>query len=103
MRTDQSKEPIPILVPLSVLPRKAANHVNMAMENVFAVVRWLNDNNRLSVHNSKYFLGSKKKENYTPGDEGIACYPGFPGKWNFRVIAVGGKHPKMAAFSILIF
>ena len=73
----------------------------MEMEN-FAVVRWLNDANRLSVHNTKYFL-EPKKEKYIPGDEGLACYPGYPGKWNFRVLAVGGKHPKMATFSNPIF
>lgn len=55
----------------------------------YAVMRWLNDNNKLSVHGMKYILNSK--ENYKPGDEGEACYPGYPGSWKFRILTVGGK------------
>jgi hypothetical protein len=56
----------------------------------FAVVRWLNDNNLLSVHCQKHFL-EPKKDIYVQGDEGFACYPGHSGKWHFRILAVGGE------------
>lgn len=60
----------------------------------FAVVRWLNDDNRLSVHNQKYFM-EPQKQTYVPGDEeGIACYPGVPGKGQYRILAVGGKYKR---------
>ncbi|KAH3721384.1 hypothetical protein DPMN_064307 [Dreissena polymorpha] len=40
----------------------------------FAVVRWLNDGNKLSVFNVKYFIDPIKKV-YVPGDEGFSCFP----------------------------
>lgn len=57
----------------------------------FAVVRWLNDDNKLSVHNVKYFLDPIKSV-YVPGDEGVSCFPGESGKWHFRLLAFGGKY-----------
>ena len=53
-------------------------------------MRWLNDNNKLSVPDQKYILVPEKSV-YKPEDGGYACFPGFPGRSKFRILAVGGK------------
>ncbi|CAG2223084.1 unnamed protein product [Mytilus edulis] len=52
-------------------------------------MRWLNDKNKVSVHDLKYIL--EPKEKYSVGDEGDACYPGSPGIWRYRILCLGGK------------
>jgi hypothetical protein len=81
-------QPIKILIRDSRGKRIQAGFSSMA--DKFAAVRWLNDNNLLSVHCQKHFL-EPRKDTYIPGDDGLACYPGHPGKWHFRILAVGGR------------
>lgn len=53
-----------------------------------AVMRWLNDYNRLSVHSLKFVLEPAKP---SVGTTGIAKYPGYPGLWQYRILKMGGK------------
>lgn len=58
----------------------------------FAVMRWLTDGNRLSVHNLMYVTEPKLRyEEYKPGMCGLSVFVGFPGLWKFRILNVGGK------------
>lgn len=55
-------------------------------------MKWTHDGNRLSVHHLKYIIEPKQDfDLYNTGDVGLAVYPGYPGHWNFVILAVGGK------------
>ena len=65
---------------------------NVQKNEKFAVMRWLTDGNRISVHNLKYVTEPKlPKEEYKPGICGLSVFVGFPGLWKFRILNVGGK------------
>lgn len=58
---------------------------NSQKSEKFAVMRWINDGNRLSVHNLKYV----SYEEYKPGMGGLSVF--VEGRWKFRILKVGGK------------
>jgi hypothetical protein len=61
-------------------------------KNNFAVMRWLNDGNRLSVHCLKQVVEPKLPvDQYKVGLCGLSLYPGYPGRWQFRILKVGRK------------
>ena len=61
-------------------------------DKYFAVMRWLNDGNRLSVHSLKHIVEPKLPlTEYKMGMCGEAVYTGYKGLWKFRILAVGGK------------
>lgn len=63
------------------------------IENGFAVMRWLEDGNRLSVHALKHVVEPKLPINsYKAGMCGESLFKGYPGTWKFRILAVGGRH-----------
>lgn len=64
----------------------------------FAVMRWLTDGDRLSVHDL-YYVSSPKLpvDEYKPGTCGLSVYVGFPGLWKFRILNVGGKNFSLLA------
>lgn len=73
-------------------------------ENKFAVMRWLTDNNRLSVHDLNYVSSPKMPlDDYKPGMCGLAVFVGFSGLWEFRILNVGGKIVLMTWMSILLY
>lgn len=56
-------------------------------------MKWTSDGNRLSVHHLKHVVEPKLDfDKYNIGDEGLAVYPGYAGKWAFVILAIGGKH-----------
>ncbi|XP_060589055.1 uncharacterized protein LOC132744375 [Ruditapes philippinarum] len=57
----------------------------MSAATEFAVMRWLDDGNRLSVHATKYVI-EPKQQTYKPGDTGLSVFKGYPGKWKYRVL-----------------
>ena len=66
----------------------------MAVEtknSMYAVMKWTDDGNRLSVHHVKHIV-EPKRPSYNVGDDGLAVYPGYAGKWSFVILAIGGKH-----------
>ena len=56
----------------------------------FAVMRWLNDKNKVSVLSTKYICEPKKLI-FSPGDTEVSRFPGTKKLWQFRILAVGGK------------
>ncbi|KAL4228627.1 hypothetical protein ACF0H5_011675 [Mactra antiquata] len=55
-------------------------------------MRWLDDGNRLSVHNLKEVVEPKiPLDDYKCGMRGLSKYRGYPGLWQFRILNVGGK------------
>ena len=61
-------------------------------EMSFAVLRWVDDRNRLSVHSLKQVQEPKLPLHlYKPGMCGTALYPGYPREWKFRILKIGGK------------
>lgn len=56
----------------------------------FAVMRWLNDGNRLSVHSLRHVVEPKDGD-FRVGMCGMAKYPGYPGIWQYRILKLGGK------------
>lgn len=59
---------------------------------MFAVMRWITDGNRLSVHDLKYVSEPKlPHDQYVPGMCGLSVFVGFEGLWKFRILKVGGK------------
>jgi hypothetical protein len=73
-------------------------------ENKFAVMRWLTDNNRLSVHDLNYVSSPKMPlDDFKPGMCGLSVFVGFPGLWEFRILNVGGKISLMNWMSILLY
>ncbi|KAJ8307918.1 hypothetical protein KUTeg_014528, partial [Tegillarca granosa] len=56
----------------------------------FAVMRWTNDGNRLSIHNLKWVI-EPKDVSLKVGTEGKARYCGYPGLWQFRILRIGEK------------
>lgn len=56
----------------------------------FAIMRWLNDKNKVSVLSTKYIIEPQKGV-YYPADIGISKFPGSRKIWNFRILNIGGK------------
>jgi len=72
-------------------------------QNSYVVMKWTTDGNRMSTHHMKYIITPKKAWNdYKVGDEGQSTYPGYPGQWEFVILAVGGKTSHLPYFLIFI-
>lgn len=63
----------------------------------FAVMRWTNDGNRVSVHNLKWVI-EPKDVSFKVGTEGVARFCGYPGLWQFRILRIGGRSNKIVFF-----
>lgn len=62
-------------------------------QNQYAIMEWLNDGNKLSIHHLKHVVEPVKSWNdFQAGDSGLALYPGTgDSRWQFKIHDVGGK------------
>jgi len=70
----------------------------------YAVMRWIDDGSRLSVHNLKQVIEPRIPVNaFKPSDNGTAKFRGYPGIWKFKILAVGGKFMYLYLYSHILF
>lgn len=60
----------------------------------YAIMEWLDDGNRLSIHHLKHVVEPVKSWNdFKTGDAGLSLYPGTGDRrWQFKIHGVGGKY-----------
>lgn len=68
----------------------------------WAVMRWLNDNNRLSVHHLKY-VTEPMDGTIEVGTVGLSKFPNYKGLWQFRCLRIGGKIPLLPQKKCSVF
>lgn len=63
-------------------------------QNQYALMVWLDDGNKLSIHHLKHVVEPLKSWNdFQTGDIGYALYPGTgDSRWKFKIHSVAGTY-----------